>query len=207
MPGLIPIEVIGDTLFKFVVDTTLDYEAIAQKAGYLVQDKIYNYADTNVWIIPMTRIDIGVTITLKNIYYDFDKATLRDSSKFELNKLISWLEDNPRVRIMLKSHTDSRGPDNYNLKLSERRAKSVLDYLVTSGIDSARLESKGMGETEPVYSCPNPKDCTKEQHQANRRTEFEVLKNMKEEDTGLEPAREIFVPSGLKKVIPELPGN
>ncbi len=175
MPGLIPINVVGDTIFTFVVDTTMDYDVIGQKTGYLVHEEYYNFADTNVWIIPMTRIDVGVTITLKNIYYDFDKATLRDSSRFELNKLIGWLEDNPQVHIKLKSHTDSRGNDKYNLKLSDRRAKSVVDYLVESGIDSVRLESQGMGETEPIYSCPNPHNCTKEQHQANRRTEFEVM--------------------------------
>ena len=175
MQGLIPMMVSGDTMFTFIVDTTLSYDALSQKEGYLVNEEIFSYSDTNVWIIPMIRIDIGVTITLKNIYYDFDKASLRDSSKFELNKLINWLEDNSNVRIKLKSHTDSRGNDTYNMGLSERRAKSVVNYLAVSGIDTARLESQGMGETEPIYSCPNPADCTKEQHQANRRTEFEIL--------------------------------
>ena len=83
--------------------------------------------------------------------------------------------ENPTVKIKLISHTDSRGKDDYNLKLSDRRSKSVMKYLLDSGISEDRLEQEGKGETEPVYSCPNPKDCTKEQHQANRRTEFEVL--------------------------------
>ncbi len=173
--NILPLRVIGDSIYDFIVDSTLNYDITAQKPGYLTAHDTRNLKDTNFWVIPLTKIIPGQTIKLRNIYYDFDKATLRDSSKIELNLLIKWMKENPTVKIKLISHTDSRGKDAYNLKLSDRRSKSVMKYLTESGISEDRLQTEGKGETEPIYSCPNPKDCTKEQHQANRRTEFEVL--------------------------------
>ncbi|HPJ54276.1 MAG TPA: OmpA family protein, partial [Flavobacteriales bacterium] len=84
------------------------------------------------------------------------------------------LLDNPTVKIELSSHTDCRGGEGYNLKLSERRAKSAVDYLVSKGIPKDRVLSKGYGESKPSESCECTK-CTDEEHQRNRRTEFKVL--------------------------------
>jgi OOP family OmpA-OmpF porin len=130
-------------------------------------------------------------IEIKGIEYDFDAATLRPQSKVELDKLIEFLELNANLSIQIRSHTDERGRDEYNLKLSERRAQSVVDYLVDNGISRDRLEPKGMGESEPaiirlqngedveltptyIYSLED-EELQEEYHQRNRRTAFKVL--------------------------------
>lgn len=138
----------------------------------------------------LTLIPTG-EIEIKGIEYDFDAATLRPQSKVELDKLIEFLELNANLKVQIRSHTDERGRDEYNLKLSERRAQSVVDYLVDNGISRERLEPKGMGETEPaiirlqngedVELAPsyinglNDEDLQEEYHQRNRRTAFKVL--------------------------------
>jgi outer membrane protein OmpA-like peptidoglycan-associated protein len=114
-------------------------------------------------------------IVLKNIYYDFDKADLRAESVKELEKVISFMRVNPDLKIELGSHTDSRGNDDYNMRLSERRAKSVVDYIISRGISPERIVSKGYGETRLVNDCGNGVKCTEEEHQQNRRTEILIL--------------------------------
>ncbi|MDD4372556.1 MAG: OmpA family protein [Bacteroidales bacterium] len=109
-------------------------------------------------------------VVINNIYYDFDKATLRESSKLELNKLVSMLRETPNVIVQINAHTDTRGSHSYNDKLSESRAASVVNYLVANGIDPARLVSRGFGKTNPIF--PNAK--SEAEHQANRRTTFTV---------------------------------
>lgn len=138
----------------------------------------------------LTRIPTG-EIEIKGIEYDFDAATLRESSKKELDKLVEFLELNANLKIQIRSHTDERGRDAYNLDLSDRRAQSVVDYLVDNGISRERLESKGFGETEPavvtnadgeevqltpeyIYSLDD-EELQEEYHQRNRRTAFKVL--------------------------------
>jgi outer membrane protein OmpA-like peptidoglycan-associated protein/tetratricopeptide (TPR) repeat protein len=109
-------------------------------------------------------------IVINEIYYDFDKATLRESSKYELNKLVSMLRETPQVRVQISAHTDTRGTHNYNDRLSEARAKSVTDYLIANGISRNRLISKGYGKRFPVITNARNED----EHQANRRTTFQV---------------------------------
>ncbi len=115
-------------------------------------------------------------INLQNIYYDFDSWEILEAAKPSLNKLAKILQDNPKIRIQLTSHTDCRGDDAYNLALSQRRAQSAIDYLVSVGIDVSRMEAVGMGETALVERCPC-ETCTEEQHQSNRRTAFIILAN------------------------------
>ena len=114
-------------------------------------------------------------IVLKNIYYDFDKADLRAESVKELEKIVAFLKTNPDLKIELGSHTDSRGNDDYNMRLSERRAKSVVEYIISRGISPERIVSKGYGETRLVNDCGNGVKCTEEEHQQNRRTEILIL--------------------------------
>ena len=114
-------------------------------------------------------------IVLKNIYYDFDKADLRAESVKELEKIVAFLKTNPDLKIELGSHTDSRGNDDYNMRLSERRAKSVVEYIISRGISPERIVSKGYGETQLVNDCGNGVKCTEEEHQQNRRTEILIL--------------------------------
>ncbi len=110
-------------------------------------------------------------IVLYDIYYEFDKATLIDSSKTELDKIVELLKENPNLTVELSAHTDERGNDLYNVNLSQRRAQSVVDYLVNKGVSKNNLIAKGYGKTQPLIK--NAK--TEHEHQLNRRTAFKVL--------------------------------
>lgn len=138
----------------------------------------------------LTRIPTG-EIEIKGIEYDFDAATLREKSKTELDKLVEFLELNSNLKIEIRSHTDERGRDAYNLDLSKRRAQSVVDYLVDNGISRERLRPNGLGETEPAIVTNDAgeeleltpdfingldnEEQREEYHQRNRRTAFKVL--------------------------------
>jgi outer membrane protein OmpA-like peptidoglycan-associated protein len=112
---------------------------------------------------------------LKNIYYDFDKWDIRKESMSELNNLISFLNNNPDVKISIDSHTDSRGNDNYNTWLSQKRSESVISFLANKNIDLSRIKARGFGEKILVNDCTNNTECTEEKHQENRRTELIIL--------------------------------
>jgi len=117
---------------------------------------------------------------LRDIFYDLDKATLRAESKKELDGLIKVLDENPTITIRIEAHTDTRATNEYNIDLSNRRAKSVVDYLIKNGVDKDRLSSEGFGETKPVVtddeiSKMGTADEKEAGHQKNRRTEFNVL--------------------------------
>jgi outer membrane protein OmpA-like peptidoglycan-associated protein len=116
-------------------------------------------------------------VVIDNVYYDFDQFTLRSDSYVSLDKIVAMLNKYPGMEIEIRAHTDSKGTDEYNTKLSEARAKSVVAYLVSKGIDKARLQAKGYGATMPVASNQNEDGSDNpEGRQANRRTEFKVLK-------------------------------
>ena len=121
-------------------------------------------------------IVIDKPIVLENIYYDFDKWEIRPDAAVELDKLVRVLMDNPKIEIEMGSHTDARGSDQYNLILSDKRARAAVLYLISRGIDPTRLTWKGYGETVHVNKCKNGVECTEEEHQDNRRTEFKVKK-------------------------------
>lgn len=121
-------------------------------------------------------IQEGANWVLKNIHYDFDKSNIRTDAASILDNVVSVLKQNPSLKIELSSHTDSRGNDQYNMSLSQRRAQSAVDYLVANGIDRSRLVAKGYGESRLLNSCGNGATCSEEQHQENRRTEITVLK-------------------------------
>lgn len=132
-------------------------------------DDHYQWApvETN---ISMQRIESGECIALRNVFFDFGTSTLHEHSQLELNKLIDVLNNNPSLRIELGGHTDNIGRPEDNLKLSEARAKAVLDYLVSKGISASRLTSKGYGETVPIADNSTP-----EGREQNRRTEIKIL--------------------------------
>ena len=123
--------------------------------------------DLDFSLIRMTRDEIRID----NIYYDYDKADLRDDSKPELDKLINVLKETPEVNVQISSHTDERGEKNYNLDLSQRRAQSVVNYLVAGGISAKRLTAKGYGFSMPLIKGAK----TEDEHQKNRRTTFKIL--------------------------------
>ena len=121
--------------------------------------------------IYLKKIEVGVTVRLKNIYFDFDKTTLKPESFVELDKVVEFLMANPSVEIEIAGHTDSKGSDDYNLNLSQGRSQSVVDYLNSQGIDSYSLSAHGYGETRPIDT-----NDTDEGRASNRRVEFTVLK-------------------------------
>jgi peptidoglycan-associated lipoprotein len=126
--------------------------------------------------ISLEKLFVGKTFRLENIYYDLDKFDIRIDAAFELDKLVQILKDNPSIKVELGSHTDTRGSDLYNNRLSQRRAESVISYLAIKGISKERLTAKGYGETELiVQEAKNEED-----HQINRRTEFKVLEIVQE---------------------------
>ncbi|ELR72933.1 Outer membrane lipoprotein omp16 precursor [Fulvivirga imtechensis AK7] len=122
-------------------------------------------------LLVLEKIEKNKIFVLENIYYDLDKADIREDAARELDKLVTILEDNPELKIELSSHTDDRADDDYNMKLSQRRARSAVDYIISQGITASRLMAKGYGESKLII--PNAK--TEEEHQVNRRTEFKIL--------------------------------
>jgi outer membrane protein OmpA-like peptidoglycan-associated protein len=121
--------------------------------------------------IVLEKLFVGKTFRLENIYYDLDKFDIRADAAVELDKLVQILKDNPQIKIELGSHTDTRGSDLYNTRLSQKRAESVINYLAIKGISKERLTAKGYGETELIIQEAK----NEEEHQVNRRTEFKVL--------------------------------
>ncbi len=122
-------------------------------------------------------VDLGKELNLKPIYFDLNKAEIRPDAAIELQKVISYMKEYPKVIVQVRSHTDSRGRDSYNKKLSDKRAKSTAKYIIeTGGVSLDRISGKGFGETQLQNKCANRVKCSKEEHQLNRRSEFIVVK-------------------------------
>lgn len=168
--------------FMFIISPETDYLVLAQKDKFYA-DSIYistkglKKSETLTAQLKLDPLfELGKTIVLQNILYDFDKDNIRADAAKILNELVRTMRDNPTLEIELGSHTDSRGVDVYNLDLSQRRARSVVDYLVSRGIARERMTAKGYGETQLINKCSNGVDCSVSEHQANRRTEFKITK-------------------------------
>ncbi|MBJ6117728.1 OmpA family protein [Pontibacter sp. BT310] len=177
-----PIEVISnaDGTFMLPVYGGMTYTIRGSKPNYLTQTitvpaNCRKTEDSVRVEMVFNRDTPNKPIVLDNIYYDLDKYELTPQAAIELDKLVQTLKDNPHIRIELSSHTDSRQTNYYNQMLSELRAKSAVDYLVAKGIERARLESKGYGETQLINNCADGVSCSEDMHQQNRRTEFKIL--------------------------------
>ncbi len=169
--------------YEFELDDYQPLRASAAKTGYLPgsisfntpEDPTESYFTTDPICLTLIPEE---PITVENVYYDFNKWKLRPESFPALDELVNMLNDDPNMQIELSSHTDSKGSDSYNMKLSQRRAQSVVDYLVKKGIDKTRLKAQGYGESQPVAENENPDGTDNpDGRQKNRRTEFKVLKN------------------------------
>lgn len=119
--------------------------------------------------------DLAKVLNIPIIYFDFDKSNIRPDAQVELQKVYAVMMEYPKLKINIRSHTDSRGNDSYNQALSERRAKSTREYLISRGIASNRITSEGLGESELVNRCSNGVACSEADHQKNRRSEFIVV--------------------------------
>lgn len=182
------IEIINNATGEVIARTTADklgeylsrlkagknYGIVVSTDGYLFQSLNIDIPPDKDRIkiptITLKKIQAGKNIVLNNIFFDFDKASLRSDSKPELMRVKNVLNDNPSMKIEISGHTDNKGSATYNLQLSEERAKSVIDFLVSSGIDKKRLSFKGYGFMKPTAT-----NNTEEGRQLNRRTEFKVL--------------------------------
>jgi tetratricopeptide (TPR) repeat protein len=170
------------------------YIIMASKEGYFAKSEKINtkcttYHDTVFVEMVLVKLEVDVPIVLKNIYYDFDKSFIRDDAKPDLDKLVQIMKDNPDIIVELGSHTDSRGSDQYNIVLSDRRAKAAVNYIISNGISKNRITAKGYGETMLLNECKNDVNCSEEAHQLNRRTEFKV--------TGFIKGKNKVIKSGL----------
>lgn len=119
--------------------------------------------------------DLAKTLEIPLIYFDLDKATIKKESDFHLEKIVAILGEYPNIKLEIRSHTDSRQREIYNYLLSDKRAKATMQWLISKGIDPARLTAKGFGETQLVNNCSDGVDCTEDEHQLNRRSEFIII--------------------------------
>jgi outer membrane protein OmpA-like peptidoglycan-associated protein len=145
----------------FAISENLNLDSLV-KAGYKEIHK-------DLYLVP---IEVGQVVRLNNVFFDFDKWNLRPESFVELDRVVKLLKDNPAIEIEMSAHTDSYGSDDYNFKLSDNRARSCMEYILSQGIDSSRVTSHGYGETMPVAPNDSP-----ENRQLNRRVEFKILKD------------------------------
>ncbi|HRH67300.1 MAG TPA: OmpA family protein, partial [Bacteroidia bacterium] len=173
----------ADGKFFFKLNPETEYVVVGSRDSYFTNTEpvstVGKKRSESMFVklkLEMEQIVVNKPIVLENIYYDLDKYNIRPDAANGLDKLVGIMKDNPEISIELSSHTDSRADDAYNITLSQKRAESVVHYLVTHGIAQERLVAKGYGETQLVNGCSNGVECSEEQHQANRRTEFKVTK-------------------------------
>jgi outer membrane protein OmpA-like peptidoglycan-associated protein len=168
-----------DGTYRFSLDDNKKYTLEAYKTEYVLLAKDFNTGDYPNRSVNndfrLFKLEKGTVVRLDNIYYDYGKSDIRPDAGLELNKLVRILQDNPTMKIELSSHTDARGGDAYNLKLSDARANSAVKYIISQGIEGGRLVAKGYGETKLLNRCGNDVKCSDEEHQFNRRTEFKIL--------------------------------
>lgn len=173
----------ADGTYSFTIEDYMPLRAIASAPDHQSGELRFERPETpgvltlNNPDICLDPIVVDVAVVVNNIYYDFDKAELRKESYPELDKLVTMFEANPDIKVEISAHTDSKGSHAYNQRLSNARAKSVVDYLVSKGIKRNQLISKGYAATQPVAPNENPDGSDNpEGRQQNRRTEFKVLK-------------------------------
>lgn len=157
------------------------YKVQVNKEGYFTKEFV---VDTNREIQQRVNIEIELInkgddlfkkLKLAPIHFDFDSARIRPDAQVELQKVVDVLLKHPTIQLDVRSHTDSRGNDAYNMKLSERRAQATIQWMIGQGIDASRLTGKGYGESQLVNGCSNGVKCSEAEHQENRRSEFIVM--------------------------------
>ena len=175
----------NDAKYEFEVKPFEKYTITVEKDGF--DPKVIEFQSTkgddrtylkNVLLAgtkaEIVEVDEELIIKVENIYFDFDKASIKKESTITLNKVYDVLTDNPSMAINIKAHTDNSGSASYNLRLSDKRAKSAKAYLISKGIPASRIDAKGYGETDLLFNCGA--NCSKEQDEQNRRIEFVIEK-------------------------------
>ncbi len=172
----------ADGAFTFNADCNKNYTILGSQKDYKDESVKVSTDDTDgkettadLYLQPLIDND---QIVINPIFFDFDKWNIRTDAEYELENIVDVMREHPLMIIKIESHTDSRGSDRYNLKLSDRRAKSTRDYLLSRGIVTERIESAiGYGETQLLNKCSNGVECSEEEHQLNRRSYFYILKD------------------------------
>ncbi len=173
-----------DATYTFDVTPYESYTIATEKDGFkdasfdFIADKTYDtsyYKDLELLTTApvIAEVEDELRIVIENIYFDTEKYSIKEESQISLNKIIKVLKEHPEMELAINAHTDNKGRDSYNLKLSDKRAESALKYLLSNGITKDRLQSKGFGETKPLIDCKD--DCSEDALQANRRVEFVIL--------------------------------
>ncbi|WP_121668055.1 OmpA family protein [Mesonia aquimarina] len=164
---------------SFAINCETAYMLVASADSYKtlevqVSPTTASSVEEELLLSPVNEMITEKEVKLDNIYFEFDKSFITERGSKELDKLVKIMKDNPSMHILVKSHTDSKGNASYNLKLSEERAQSTVQYLISKGIAKDRLSGKGMGSTDLKIDCtPN---CTDEENAKNRRSEFIIVK-------------------------------
>ncbi|MFD1286152.1 OmpA family protein, partial [Mesonia ostreae] len=140
-----------------------DYESNASMVAKDAEGEV----DVVIELSPIEKIIQEEEVVLSPIMFDFDKSNIRKQAAFELDKLVAVMQKYPEMKIKVEAHTDKRGAANYNQQLSERRAQSTVQYVISKGIDASRISGEGMGESAPKVDC---EPCTEQQFELNRRS-------------------------------------
>lgn len=171
---------------KYSLKSNSRYLLTFSKQGYFSKEIFFTTSDYNcksksntefdyIKNVELEAIVIGKAIKIENIYFDLAKWNIRADAAIELDKIVKMMNDNPLIIIELSSHTDSRASAKYNEQLSDKRAKSSAEYIISKGIDSRRITGKGYGEYMLINKCSDGVKCSEKDHQLNRRTEFKVI--------------------------------
>jgi outer membrane protein OmpA-like peptidoglycan-associated protein len=163
---------------KFTTACDEEHGFQVNREGYLSNSGSMSKArggstNTTIDLEPIKVIITEKEVILQPIFFEYNKSNITAQGAEELNKLVAVMNEYPNMVIFAKSHTDNRGNDSFNLKLSERRAKATVQYIISKGIDTTRISGQGFGETEPKDNC---QECSDEQHATNRRSEFLIIK-------------------------------
>jgi len=168
--------------YSFAIDCNKGNFVRAMTQGYVPSEEYLEKSDSKPKIIDFYLErdtvtagfgdDLAKLLQLSTIYFDFDKYNIRSDSEVEVEKVIAVMEKFPSLKIKVNSHTDSRGRDSYNLSLSQKRAESTVNYMISKGIAKERLQGQGYGETKLINKCSNGVKCSAVEHELNRRAEF-----------------------------------
>ena len=165
-------------LVEFMIECENEIKFVVSKEGYESKILDIKLLDIDpplleVMLDPIEELIVEEKVELSPIYFEFDKFNITNEGAFELDKLVAIMQKYPEMKIRVEAHTDNRGPSSYNLKLSENRAKSTAQYVISKGIDENRITGVGKGENEPAVECSG--NCSNEEHRTNRRSEFIIL--------------------------------
>lgn len=165
-------------LVEFMIECENEIKFVVSKEGYESKILDIKLLDIDpplleVMLDPIEELIVEEKVELSPIYFEFDKFNITNEGAFELDKLVAIMQKYPEMKIRVEAHTDNRGPSSYNLKLSENRAKSTAQYVISKGIDENRISGVGKGENEPAVECSG--NCSNEDHRTNRRSEFIIL--------------------------------